>query len=73
MLKLMEQYILNVLVAVDQLGNALLGGCPDETVSARLGREYPSSWIRKLVDFIFGKGHCKDVAENGDSGKAIIK
>lgn len=73
MLKLIQQYIHNVLVAIDQLGNAVLGGCPDETISARLGREYPNSILRKLVDFLFGRGHCKDVAENGDNGKAIIK
>lgn len=32
-------YLRNVLIAVDQLGNALLAGAPDETISSRLSRE----------------------------------
>lgn len=31
-------YARNVLVGLDQLGNALLGGDPDETLSSRLHR-----------------------------------
>jgi hypothetical protein len=31
-------YLLGILIAVDQLGNALFFGHPDETVSSRLGR-----------------------------------
>lgn len=30
-------YIKNVLVAIDQLGNAICGGNPDVTISARTG------------------------------------
>jgi hypothetical protein len=29
---------LGVLIALDQLGNALAGGDPDETISSRIGR-----------------------------------
>ena len=31
-------YILRVLVAIDQLGNAVTGGYEDETISSRLGK-----------------------------------
>jgi hypothetical protein len=57
-------YLFNILIALDFLANALLGGEPQETISERLWREYPSSECRKLVDFIFGKDHCKQSAED---------
>lgn len=31
-------YAYNVLIAFDQLGNAVSGGFPDETISSRLGK-----------------------------------
>lgn len=34
----MKKYILNVLISIDQLGNTLAGGDPDETISSRLGK-----------------------------------
>lgn len=32
------RYFLNVALGLDQLGNTILAGCVDETVSSRLGR-----------------------------------
>lgn len=72
-MKKLGQYFFNLLISVDQFANALFGGCPDECISARLWREYPNSVLRKFVDILFGKDHCKRVAEEGDSGKAVIK
>lgn len=34
----LRRWTLNVLIGLDQLGNALLGGHPDETISSRLGK-----------------------------------
>ncbi len=61
-------YIWAVFIGLDQLGNALAGGHPDMTVSARLGYlRYARSgrwWgpARKMVDWAFypvdGVGHC---------------
>ena len=34
----MGQYLLRILIAIDQLGNTLLGGDEDETISSRLGK-----------------------------------
>lgn len=34
----MRRWAYNVLIALDQLGNAISGGDPDETISSRLGR-----------------------------------
>jgi hypothetical protein len=60
------QYAKNVLLWVDQGGNVLLGGAPDETISSRLGRwkDHPSRWRRAIgrpvaavVDRFLGAGH----------------
>lgn len=56
-------YLLNVLIGIDQLANALCGGCPDETISSRLGkmargdygpiRRVVTAPLRRLVDTVF--------------------
>lgn len=57
-----------VLIAVDQVGNALLGGYADETLSARCYRLrlVSRAWANglKIVDFLFGKGHCRESYES---------
>jgi hypothetical protein len=66
-----KQYILNVLIAFDQLVNALVGGAPDETLSASAwkgetqGRTVPR-FFRKLIDALFypfQKDHCREAYE----------
>lgn len=60
------EYLFSVLVAVDQLSNALTGGNPDMTISARIGQFSHNSlyWrkLEKLVDWAFlpveGPNHC---------------
>lgn len=57
-----------ILLAVDELGNALLGGLPRETVSGTVGRAAAkgSRWAIYLaapfLDFLFGKRHCAQQA-----------
>lgn len=34
----MKRYLFNILLALDQLGNVLTGGFPDETMSSRMGK-----------------------------------
>lgn len=55
--------IINVLVALDQTANAVLGGRFDETISGTIGRALAAGrrWARIarfLVDGVFGQGHC---------------
>lgn len=63
----MARYVLNVLIAFDQLVNAILGGYPDETLSAsawigeQQGRPIPRV-MRPVIDFIFlpiERDHCR--------------
>jgi hypothetical protein len=72
----MKNYALQVLIALSQLGNALLGGFADESMSARAWRtaqagKFPGIATRPLIDAFFyaitlGKDreHCKDSYES---------
>lgn len=65
------RYIWNILIAVDQLGNAILGGDPDETISSRAGKvQDESRWAKCLCWFLnkLDTGHCKEAIET-DEGK----
>lgn len=61
-----KPWMLSVLVAIDQLGNAFAGGNPDATVSARVGYfnakpaeqtgvKYPKYWqqLERIIDATF--------------------
>ncbi|CAL2104079.1 conserved protein of unknown function [Tenacibaculum sp. 190130A14a] len=76
-------FFVNFLVAIDQLGNVLAGGNPDNTISSRVGyyteKYYPANKIplkwrifRDIIDFTFypidGKNHCKEAYFN-DAGE----
>ena len=72
-----KKYFKNVLIAVDQLANTLLGGNADETLSSRLWRNQRYWYCRvaiKLLDCVFSwvsdtKTHCKDSYEAEIAGK----
>lgn len=65
----MIAYLKNVLIAVDQLINALFGGFSDETLSSasyRASRDGVRHWPRRLIDALFwwdkdkaGRKHCE--------------
>ena len=58
-MKVVCRFILNYLIAIDQLANTLLLGHPDETISSRLGRSIGKEryfwvkWFRIFVDTLF--------------------
>jgi len=71
---MVKRYIWNLLIAIDQLGNTILGGDPDETVSSRLAKlnrkGHKIGVIGcKLLDKI-DKGHCEKSIEK-DEGKPM--
>lgn len=61
-------YLLNILIALDQLGTALVGGWPDETLSSYAYRleqqgKLGGRMFRPLIDWLFAwqgipNGHC---------------
>ena len=58
----MRAYVINVLVGIDQLANAILGGDPMETISFRaaLAREDGAQWGCVMCKFLnlFQRDHC---------------
>ncbi len=67
----MLRHVLNILIALDQLINTLVGGYPDETLSASawLG-EREGKWFgrifRPIIDFLFlplERNHCRRAFE----------
>jgi hypothetical protein len=77
------KYLLNILIGIDQLGNTILGGDPDETISSRLGKlkvKHGGSipWYRplsKIVDWGLDKidpHHSVDAIEEDEGNNAIF-
>ena len=65
-------YVKNILISIDQLGNAIAGGNPDNTISSRVGyfsqvgKSITSMYWRtleKIINFAFwpvdGPNHCQ--------------
>lgn len=82
------RYLLNVLIATDQLVNAVCGGCPDETISSRLGKmargDYGPFWrratapLRWLVDTVFRAAfrqphHCANSIEADEGAGDLLR
>lgn len=65
------KYVWNILIAVDQLVNTILGGDHDETISSRAGKlQEKRAWAKQLCKFLnyLETNHCKKSIEN-DEGK----
>lgn len=77
------RYLNNFFVSIDQLGNVLAGGNPDNTISSRVGyynkhsglnEKAPWQWrvFEKIINFTFypidGKDHCHEAFHN-DAGE----
>jgi hypothetical protein len=61
---------LNVMYSIDQLGNAVIGGDPDETISSRAGRAIQEGRCKgcKLLCWLLNKvdpNHCNKYLEPG--------
>ena len=74
----LKRYSYHVVIAIDQLFNALTGGAADETLSSRTYRgamlaEKPKKRWRVLYRVInglfFDRNHCKTAYESEVSGK----
>lgn len=62
----MKNFALQVLIAIDQLANALFGGYADETLSSRAHRMRQKGqtywrWTAEFIDalFFWQEGHCE--------------
>lgn len=61
----MTNYLLNLLIGIDQLATALIGGWPDETLSSYAHRLYvrgkPGGFMRNVINRLFWwqEDHCR--------------
>lgn len=72
----MENYGWNILISIDQLGNTITGGDPDETISSRSGkRQHEAWWAKALCWFlhILDTDHCKDAIEHDEGDDEIVR
>lgn len=80
---MLGKWVVNVLIGFDQLGNAVLGGDPDETISSRLGKMKVKHggtipWYRplsKVVDWGLDKidhNHSIDAIEEDEGSEAVL-
>ena len=67
----MKRYLWNIFIGLDQLGNVLIGGDPDETISSRSGKIQHKSklayWLCRALH-VLDPNHCRDSIEH-DEGK----
>lgn len=69
-------YAKKILIALDQLINALLAGWPDETLSSRAFRWEKDGvrlWPRRLIDrlFFWEKQHCFQSYQSEREGRQL--
>ena len=74
----MPGYAYKLLVACDQLLNALLGGWPDETLSSRCWRwhlhgvrSWPCRCLDRLAALFGDREHCRQSYESERSGRQL--
>lgn len=74
----LKRYVYHVVIAIDQLFNALTGGAADETLSSRayrgaiLAKQPKKRWrvlYRVINGLFFDRNHCKTAYESEVSGK----
>lgn len=70
-----KRWFWNVLISVDQLGNTLAGGDPDETISSRAGKakQEGKRWGCVLCRILnwFDRGHCDKSIEPDEGARAL--
>jgi hypothetical protein len=71
----LKKYIWNLLISIDQLVNALLGGDPDETVSSRCGKRTNCRFCKWLCDLLhkLDYRHCEESIEQDEGKDGILR
>lgn len=72
---MIRSYVINVLVALDQLGNALIGGDPDETISSHCAKRRTEPGWRILAAFLewLDPGHLDRAIEPDEGSWSLDK
>jgi hypothetical protein len=70
------KYFWNILIAIDQLANTILGGDCDETISSRAGKKQKTALWAKVLCWLLNKidtDHCKESIEEDEGDDAVLK
>ena len=70
---IVKLYLLNILIAIDQLGNTLIGGDPDETISSQAAKrtaEWEWNLLGRCLEWI-DPGHLKQAREDDEGSNSI--
>lgn len=73
-MKKLRMFVVNILLAIDQLFNVLMLGDPDETISSRAGRVWPESDWCKFIDWLmfWQSNHCHKAIESGEGKRDLL-
>lgn len=71
-----KTYVWNILIGVDQLVNAILGGDPDETLSSRMGKNIARGECKlcKIICYFLNKidsDHCHKAIETDEGERQV--
>lgn len=70
------RWIRNILIGIDQLANAILGGDPDETISSRAGKRRTKCQACDLLCRILDRidpRHCAKSIEHDEGKQAVTE
>lgn len=75
---MVSKYFWNILIALDQLCNTILGGDPDETMSSRMGKNIREGKCKlcKVTCYFLNKidpNHCEKSIEVDEGAKGVIR
>lgn len=71
----LKKYFFNILIGIDQLGNVILGGDPDETISSRAAKgqhKFYWRWLGYFLEWI-DPGHLSKSLEADEGKDAVLK
>lgn len=70
----MGRYVKNVLIGIDQLVNAMIGGDPDETLSSRIAKSQYNWAARVAGRFLewVDPGHLEKAREDDEGRDALM-
>lgn len=70
-----KTWLLNILIAIDQFANTVLGGDPDETISSRAAKSARkgNTWGCVLCKFLhkLDPDHCEKSIEHDEGSDAL--
>lgn len=69
-----RNYLVRLLISLDQLLNVILGGWPDETISSRCGRRFGVYWWWTCLGWVLNQidpDHIYDAMKNEKAAKHL--